>query len=356
MRIAITGGIGAGKSTVHRELLKRLTGYVGVSVDDIISDIYKAMRDDHPAYASLKDTLVTTFGTANKADLMYQTLRDPEKLTTLEALFAPHAQQALANACLPENVLVEFPLLVEKDYAKAFDYMINIEVPAQDRYHRVHDRRDMNHDKFNFILGKQATDAQRRRACTVTVVNDVLEETVDLIETLIKTRGKKIGIVSGSFDPITNGHTHLIYQGLRLLDHVVVVIANNPTKKGMFSFKERKQLVIDAIKERLDPNMEKVSVIALPQDEMVVNVARHLRAFYIIRGLRNGTDFEYERQIDLVQAKIAPEVETVYFMTPRELTEVSSSMVKSLLGLKGWEKVAEPYVPECVLAALKAGA
>jgi pantetheine-phosphate adenylyltransferase len=156
-------------------------------------------------------------------------------------------------------------------------------------------------------------------------------------------------IVSGSFDPITYGHTWLVNRALQLADTVHLVVANNPSKKYMFDQVERFQLAY----ETFSATLARVEIRLLPAKTMLVDYAREFDCKHILRGLRTSADMEYERGLERVQAHVNNDVSTLYVLTPPELAEVSSSMVRGLVGLRGWELVASDYVPPPVLAALQ---
>jgi pantetheine-phosphate adenylyltransferase len=158
------------------------------------------------------------------------------------------------------------------------------------------------------------------------------------------------GLVGGSFDPLTDGHTHLIVEAARLFDEVDIVIGVNPSKKYLFSAEEREALV-----------REVVATLAIKEtpihfhflkDRLLIQLATDLGATHLLRGIRNATDYEYERQMALVNRKINPAIRTVYVAPPPELTEVSSSTVKGLVGFEGWEGIVRRYVHPKVLDAL----
>jgi pantetheine-phosphate adenylyltransferase len=114
------------------------------------------------------------------------------------------------------------------------------------------------------------------------------------------------------------------------------------------------QLVSDSLGESLtDVEFSRVVLKFVPEDEFTVNYARAIGAKFLFRGLRNSVDLDYENQINLLQKKIAPEIETIYLITPRELIEISSSLVKSTLSCNRWEEVAASYVSRSVLKYMK---
>jgi pantetheine-phosphate adenylyltransferase len=164
----------------------------------------------------------------------------------------------------------------------------------------------------------------------------------------------KIGIVAGSFDPITNGHTWLIGQSAHLMHKLYVVIGVNPSKKSLFTPEERKELVVATLSAQL-PHEDFAKIrIRFLEKELLINFAMEKKAHYIFRGIRTTEDFNYEAQMQLVNRKLSPEVETLFMIPPRELTEVSSSTVKGLMGFNGWEEATRGYVSAPVLQALVA--
>lgn len=156
----------------------------------------------------------------------------------------------------------------------------------------------------------------------------------------------RIGMVAGSFDPLTKGHEWLIDQALMLCDTVHVIVGNNPTKKYWFSGVERK----DMIEQIYQGPRVQVNFLG---DELLINVAREYGCNFLVRGIRNTEDFNYEAQVQLINRRICPNIDTVFVIPPRELTEVSSSTVKGLVGFRGWESVVSQYVHPHVLAKLK---
>jgi pantetheine-phosphate adenylyltransferase len=148
-------------------------------------------------------------------------------------------------------------------------------------------------------------------------------------------------IYAGSFDPLTLGHTWMIEQGILLFDELIVAIGENPQKKYFFSVEERLKM----IKEEYLQNKIKIKILT---SEYLVNYAEETGCEYMIRGIRNSEDFQYENMLKEVNLSINPNIKTVFFMPPKELSVVSSSMVKSLIGPKGWENELSKYLPSKV--------
>ena len=156
----------------------------------------------------------------------------------------------------------------------------------------------------------------------------------------------RIAVYAGSFDPPTNGHLWMIENGLRLFDRLIVAIGTNPQKAYSFSVEER----LDLLRASL-PSCERMS-IAHFDNRYLVDYAKEQDAAYILRGVRTSDDYEYERVMRHINADLAPEITTVFLMPPRDIAELSSSMVKGLIGPEGWEDTVGRYVPPPVFEAL----
>lgn len=158
----------------------------------------------------------------------------------------------------------------------------------------------------------------------------------------------KTGVVAGSFDPITNGHLWLIREALNAVDVLFVTIGHNPTKKYYFTSDERERQVRMVLSEVL-PAADYDRVWIGHSGDLLVEYAHMVGADYIIRGIRNSTDFLYEQQIQAVNAKIRPTIGTLYFIPPSDYLEVSSSTVRGLVGFAGWENIVSQYVHPIVI-------
>ncbi len=154
---------------------------------------------------------------------------------------------------------------------------------------------------------------------------------------------KKIALFPGSFDPITLGHLDIITRGGKIFDEVIVTILTNTSKASLFSPEEKEMLVKEAVKGL--PNVK----VLLQEEALTVEVAKKLGANYLLRGIRSVKDFEYERDIALMNRHLASEVESVFLFTDPKYNFVSSSMIKEVAKFKG---DISPYVPKNVKEAL----
>ncbi|MCC2645777.1 MAG: coaD [Burkholderiales bacterium] len=153
----------------------------------------------------------------------------------------------------------------------------------------------------------------------------------------------KIAVYAGSFDPITNGHLWMIEQSCKIFDKLIVAIGENANKTYTFRLEERMELIRSTI-TRLS-NVEVTNFKNL----FLVDYAKSIGANFIVRGIRNYTDYDYEKSIRHINSDLSNEITTVFLMPPRNFAEVSSSMVKGLVGSAGWEKIAKKYLPKPVL-------
>lgn len=158
-------------------------------------------------------------------------------------------------------------------------------------------------------------------------------------------------IYAASLDPITAGHIWLIQQGMRIFEELIVCIAVNPNKAGryLFSVEER----IEMTRFCVPPT---VKVIAIGPNYLV-DFVKQEKATHLLRGVRNAEDFSVESTMAEINRRMALDrgvtVETVMLQPPHELSIISSSFVKSLIGYDGWQKEIRKYVPEHVAIALE---
>jgi len=158
--------------------------------------------------------------------------------------------------------------------------------------------------------------------------------------------GKALGVYAGSFDPLTIGHLWMIEEGRKLFDQLVVSIGINPDKKYTFSLEERIEMLRASTAKFRNVSIDSFSNLYL------VDHARSIKATHILRGIRSQADFEFERGMRNINGDLDPTICTVFLMPPREIAEVSSSMVKGLIGPNGWQNIVRKYVPAAVFKTL----
>ena len=146
----------------------------------------------------------------------------------------------------------------------------------------------------------------------------------------------KIGVFAGSFDPITRGHEDIVLQAMPLCDEIIIAIGVNIDKKYAFPLEDRIKWIENTFAE-----YPKVKVVSY--QGLTVDLCKKMKAGFIIRGLRNTTDFEYESIIAEANKKLNPDVETVFFLSKPELRCVSSTVVRDVLKNNG---NASAFIPE----------
>ena len=144
---------------------------------------------------------------------------------------------------------------------------------------------------------------------------------------------QKIGIYPGTFDPITNGHADIIGRAARVLDKLVVGVAINPGKGPIFTIDERVELVRGEIAHLDNSNGGMIEII--PFQSLLIHFAREVEATVIVRGLRAVSDFDYEFQMASMNAKMAPDIETLCLMASDKYHFIASSLVKEIAKLNG---------------------
>jgi pantetheine-phosphate adenylyltransferase len=158
--------------------------------------------------------------------------------------------------------------------------------------------------------------------------------------------GGQLAVYAGSFDPLTIGHLWMIEQGAALFPKLVVAIGSNPDKRYTFSVEERLAML------RASAGQLKGVEFATFTQQFLITYAKSLGATHILRGIRSESDYEYERVMRNINGDLSRKITSVFLMPPRDIAEVSSSMVKGLIGPSGWQRVVKPYVPKPVFQSL----
>ncbi|HVJ76780.1 MAG TPA: pantetheine-phosphate adenylyltransferase [Hyphomicrobium sp.] len=158
----------------------------------------------------------------------------------------------------------------------------------------------------------------------------------------------RVGFYSGSFDPVTLGHTDVIRRAARLLDKLVIGIGVNPGKAPMFTTGDRIAMLEDEIRPISQETKTKIGVVTFAG--LAVDAAAAHGASVIIRGLRDGTDFDYEMQMAGMNGEMAPDIQTVYVAASPAVRHIAANLVRAVVSMGG---DPSPFVSKNVAKRLK---
>ncbi len=157
----------------------------------------------------------------------------------------------------------------------------------------------------------------------------------------------RTALYTGSFDPVTNGHVALLAAAARLCERVVVAIGIHPGKAPMFSVEERRALILASCAEHVDRAGGSLDVVTF--DGLAVAAAQQHGASIIVRGVRDGTDLDYEMAMAGMNAGMAPDVQTIFLPAPPAVRHITATLVRQIAQMQG---DVSPFVPAPVAAAL----
>jgi pantetheine-phosphate adenylyltransferase len=150
---------------------------------------------------------------------------------------------------------------------------------------------------------------------------------------------RRVAVYPGSFDPVTNGHLDILMRGLELFDGIIMAIAHNIEKKGLFAVEERMDLIRESIN-----NNSRVQIDYF--NGLLVDYVKKVNARFVIRGLRAMSDFEYEFQMASMNRNLNKEMDTIFMMTSKDYFFISSRTIKEVAGFGGSVKGLVPEVVE----------
>jgi pantetheine-phosphate adenylyltransferase len=162
---------------------------------------------------------------------------------------------------------------------------------------------------------------------------------------------KRIGFYSGSFDPVTNGHTDVLRRSAALVDRLVIGIGIHPGKTPLFSTEEKTALIEAEMKPISARYGTEIAVVTFAG--LTVDAAREVGATMIFRGLRDGTDLDYEMQMAGMNGAMAPGIDTVFLPASPEVRHITATLVRQIAMMGG---NVSSFVSPAVEAALKAKA
>ncbi|HZG31590.1 MAG TPA: pantetheine-phosphate adenylyltransferase [Ensifer sp.] len=158
-----------------------------------------------------------------------------------------------------------------------------------------------------------------------------------------------VAFYPGSFDPMTNGHLDVLLQSLNLCERVIVGIGIHPGKAPLFTFEERADLIRSSVQAALPEAEARIEVISF--GNLAVDATRQAGASVLIRGLRDGTDLDYEMQMAGMNSQMAPDIQTVFVPAGATSRPITATLVRQI-ALMGGDVSA--FVPGAVLKALTA--
>lgn len=160
---------------------------------------------------------------------------------------------------------------------------------------------------------------------------------------------ERIAIYAGSFDPLTNGHLDVLKTSLAIADRIYAAIGIHPGKKPLFSFEERVALIETVAAHEFGGDAKRIAVVSF--DGLVVDAAHKLGASIMIRGLRDGTDLDYEMQMAGMNEVMAPALQTIFLPASPSVRTITATLVRQIASMGG---NVEPFVPAAVVPSLNA--
>jgi pantetheine-phosphate adenylyltransferase len=159
--------------------------------------------------------------------------------------------------------------------------------------------------------------------------------------------GKRVGLYPGTFDPVTLGHIDIVERAIKLVDHLVIGIADNAAKQPMFTMDERVAMLRHETARLAGNGHATIAVETF--DTLLIHYAKKIGAGVIVRGLRAVSDFEYEFQMVGMNQRLDPDIETVFLMAAPEHQAIASRLVKEIAALGGdVSSFTTPYVAEAL--------
>ncbi|MFT6811363.1 MAG: pantetheine-phosphate adenylyltransferase, partial [Saprospiraceae bacterium] len=150
---------------------------------------------------------------------------------------------------------------------------------------------------------------------------------------------KRIAVFPGSFDPITKGHIDIVKRALPLFDEIIIAVGSNSVKSSLFSLEVRLNWL-----EKVFKDDDKISVGQY--EGLTVHYCKEVNANYLVRGLRNASDFDYEKTISQLNNIVGDNIDTVFFISKPEFSHISSTIVREIIKGKG---NIESFIPEEII-------
>jgi pantetheine-phosphate adenylyltransferase len=156
-----------------------------------------------------------------------------------------------------------------------------------------------------------------------------------------------IAFYPGSFDPMTNGHLDVLIQSLKVASELIVAIGVHPGKAPLFTFEERAELIRRSLNDVVPGAASRLKVVSF--GNLVIDAAREHGASLLVRGLRDGTDLDYEMQMAGMNRQMAPDIQTVFLPAGTASRPITATLVRQIAAMGG---NVETFVPKALLHAL----
>ncbi len=166
---------------------------------------------------------------------------------------------------------------------------------------------------------------------------------------MTNSRTIRTALYTGSFDPVTNGHLDVIAQGARLVDRLVLAIGVHPGKTPLFPAEEKEEMLREVCAPIATREGTEIAIVTFA--DLAVQAARREGAAMILRGLRDGTDLDYEMQMAGMNATMAPDIQTVFLPASSQVRHITATLVRQIAAMGG---DVTPFAPPAVVARLRA--
>lgn len=376
MKIILVGLAGSGKTTVRRLLEERMPlGYEFMDVDTMVRNIWNG-SDKDPRAANIRGFVKTLLPDYEPDHDGLQLIKraafsNADLRKELETATKEYVGWMIGNVMKFENIVLEYPLIGQMGDVKTAttaDLILAVDAPEPIRRRRL-ELRGWLPDEIDEVMA-----AQRLKK----PLYEVLKQPVDKLKILESLPGPefnhrianfinnrriefieekrrksyprpRIGVVGGSFDPITKGHLNMIEQAAQCVDFLYVLPAINSAKKTLLP---QETILRTVLTDTQALEARNIAVSFVSEGESLASYAKTVGASIIFRGIRGATDLEYERAVADVTKRLAPDVSLNYILPPAELITVSSSLVRNNLSLREWELVVKPMVTEATFEEL----
>ncbi|RCL03770.1 MAG: pantetheine-phosphate adenylyltransferase [Candidatus Tokpelaia sp. JSC161] len=158
---------------------------------------------------------------------------------------------------------------------------------------------------------------------------------------------ERYAIYAGSFDPMTNGHIEVLRASFSVAERITIAVGLHSDKQFFFTLKERLELIDSVSKEVFFDKADRLDIITF--DNLLVDKAKEIGACLLIRGLRDGSDLDYEMRLAEMNRLLAPNIQTVFLLAPPSVKMISATLVRQIAAMHG---DVSHFVPEGIVSAL----